>query len=357
MSTLSTSFNNLTPTMQSGLPEASPGDSQGSTDAEIQSLLNELSELMQQQMQQGLNGTGSGNTDPAGSGSELMETAAPSAGGTNLPQSGTPASSDGNSDSYAALDSYAAQNDQSDLSKWSNLAASSQGISLERPIAAMQILSGKPNANGQPPTSAQKQAAMQYVDDNPSLKSALQNAGALNSSGSINQSKLTSFMQSVESDLSQADSNVQAYMKKNPNADASSLDTVRAAALLQAYNPIAGESTGHVSNGGKNQSYSGSGKNNGGGLVTEQQVKNLANNQGFSSALTSAANAFSTSGAFDALDRAGDDKATAKADGMYNNANLTSFITSDAPTSSATDQVSSKTRAWRTLRRTRTSAI
>jgi Type III secretion system translocator protein, HrpF len=240
-----------------------------------------------------------------------------------------------NNDPYAELDAYSQQNEQADLSQWSDLAASDQGSALERPLAAMQILSGQPNADGSQPTAAQTQAAMQFVNDNPSVKSALQNTGALKSDGTIDAGKMSSLLQSVRNNLSQADNNIKDYISKHPDADANSLATVRSAALLQAYDPIAGESTGHVDN-GKNNGYGG-GKN-GGALTTKTQISDLQNNAGFSDALKHAAQAWSTSGAFDALDRSGVDKATNKADGMINDDNLSSFINSDAPSSQATDQ-------------------
>ncbi|MEQ5840324.1 type III effector HrpK [Paraburkholderia acidicola] len=249
---------------------------------------------------------------------------------------GSPAqTTNSSSASYPELDNYTAQNDSSDLGKWSDLAASSQGVSLERPLAAMQILSGQSGANGQPPTPAQKQAAMQFVNDNPSMKSAMQNAGALKSDGTIDQKKMKGLMDSVHTNLSQADDNVKAYMKKHPDADAASLNKVRSAGLIQAYNALAGESTGHQ--GGKNNNNYSGGKNSG-GITTKQQVDELQDNKGFSSALKSAAQAWSSSGAFDALDRAGDDKATSKADGKISDDNLSNFIKNDAPSTAQGNQ-------------------
>ncbi|WP_434111827.1 type III effector HrpK domain-containing protein [Paraburkholderia caffeinilytica] len=321
MSKLSIAFApDLSSRTLSGIPREGLNSSQSGEDAnfitELQTL---LANVMHKQMQEGITQSAPGQT-------------------TNPQQTGRPvstANANAGGGAYSELDSYTAQNDSSDLGKWSDLAASSQGVSLERPLAAMQILSGQPGANGQPPTPAQKQAAMQFVNDNPSLKSAMQNAGALNSDGSIDQKKLKGLLNSVNTNLSQADNNVKAYLKKHPDADAASLNKVRSAGLLQAYNAIAGESTGHQ--GGKNNNNYSGGKNSG-GITTKQQVDKLQDNAGFSSALKSAAQAWSTSGAFDALDRAGDDKATSKADGKISDDNLTSFITNDAPSSASSNQ-------------------
>lgn len=321
MSKLSIAFTpDLSSRALSGVPREGLNSSQSGEDAnfitELQTL---LANVMHKQMQEGITQSAPGQT-------------------TNPQQTGRPvstANANAGGGAYSELDSYTAQNDSSDLGKWSDLAASSQGVSLERPLAAMQILSGQPGANGQPPTPAQKQAAMQFVNDNPSLKSAMQNAGALNSDGSIDQKKLKGLLNSVNTNLSQADNNVKAYLKKHPDADAASLNKVRSAGLLQAYNAIAGESTGHQ--GGKNNNNYSGGKNSG-GITTKQQVDKLQDNAGFSSALKSAAQAWSTSGAFDALDRAGDDKATSKADGKISDDNLTSFITNDAPSSASSNQ-------------------
>lgn len=314
------------PDLHPDTPGSSSGGDEAGFNTEIQTL---LANLMRKQMEEGVTQAGTPQTgEPAPTPGAGSPAATPAAGiAANA--------AGGDSGAYPELDSFAAQNDQSDLGKWSDLAASSQGVSLERPIAAMQILSGQTGPNGQPPSPAQKQAAMQFVNDNPSLKSAMQNAGALNADGSVDQKKLKGLLDSVNTNLSQADGNVKDYLKKHPDADPASLNKVRAAALLQAYNPIAGESAGHQSN-GKNNGYSG-GKN-GGGITTKQQVDDLQDNGGFSSALKSAAKAWSTSGAFDAIDRAGVDKATNKADGKIDDDNLSSFINSDAPTDAASDQ-------------------
>ena len=355
MNNISTTFTpGTSSSMVSGLQSNSLNTPQNGVDANfINELQTILATLMHKQMQEG--GTQSGTQPTNLPQTNLQQTNLPQSNlqQTNLPQSnltqsnlpqtnltqtatGTSApATNASSGSYPELDNYTAQNDSSDLGKWSDLAASSQGVSLERPLAAMQILSGQPGANGQPPTPAQKQAAMQFVNDNPSMKSAMQNAGALNSDGSIDQKKLKGLMNSVNTNLSQADNNVKAYLKKHPDADAASLNKVRSAGLIQAYNALAGESTGHQ--GGKNNNNYSGGKNSG-GITTKQQVDDLQDNGGFSSALKSAAQAWSSSGAFDALDRAGDDKATSKADGKISDDNLSSFITNDAPSNAQGDQ-------------------
>ncbi|WP_244114410.1 type III effector HrpK domain-containing protein [Burkholderia gladioli] len=238
---------------------------------------------------------------------------------------------------YAALDQYSQSNDQSDLAKWSDLASPDQGVSLERPLAAMQILSGKAGPDGQPPTEAQKAAAMQFVNDNPSLKTALQNTGALKSDGTIDTKKMQGFMGQVSTNLDQADSDIKDYMKKHPDADADSVNVERSAGLMKAYNAIAGESEGHKSNGKNGNNYTHGGKS-GGGLTTQQQVEDLQKNSGFSSALKSAAQAFGSDGGFDDLDRSGDDKATHKRDQIYSTKNLDHFLSDDAPTTQAGSQ-------------------
>ncbi|MCU9952135.1 type III effector HrpK [Burkholderia sp. BKH01] len=232
---------------------------------------------------------------------------------------------------YAPLDDYTKMYDQADRDRWSDLAAVGQGMSLERPLAAMQILSGE-----RKPSAAQTAAALQFVNDNPSLKTAMQNTGGLKPDGSVDQDKVGDLLKDVEANLAKADDDVKAYLKEHPRAGRDAFNTVRAAALLEAYEPIVGESAGHQSS-GKNNSYSTGGKNNGGGLTTKQQVADLQKNEGFSSALRSASKAWSTSGAFDDLDRAGDDKATEKVDDIFSADNLHHFITKDAPTSDATE--------------------
>ncbi|WP_423760227.1 type III effector HrpK domain-containing protein [Burkholderia sp. NLJ2] len=232
---------------------------------------------------------------------------------------------------YAPLDDYTKMYDQADRDRWSDLAALGQGMSLERPLAAMQILSGE-----RQPSAAQTAAALQFVNDNPSLKTAMQNTGGLKPDGSVDRNKVGDLLKDVEANLAKADDDVKAYQKDHPRAGRDALNTVRAAALLEAYEPIVGESAGHQSS-GKNHSYSTGGKNNGGGLTTKQQVADLQKNEGFSSALRSAAKAWSTSGAFDDLDRAGDDKATEKVDDIFSANNLHHFITKDAPTSDSTE--------------------
>jgi hypothetical protein len=251
--------------------------------------------------------------------------------GTALGAQANPAPDD---DAYATLDQYSEQNDQGDLSEWSGLASGDQADSLERPAAALAILSGQPNADGSQPSPAQVQAATSFVNNNPSLKSALQNSGGLNQDGSVNAGKVGQLYGDLKQKLCEANNNIKAYQKKNPNADAQSLATARSAALLQAYEPIAGLSAGHTSN-GKNGGYGG-GKN-GGGLVSKSQVADLQKNQGFSSALKSSAAAWSTDGAFDQLDRSGIDKATNKDDNLFDDGNMSNFIENDAPTDAASD--------------------
>ncbi|MEJ2768615.1 type III effector HrpK [Mycetohabitans sp. B46] len=211
------------------------------------------------------------------------------------------------------------------------MASAAHCIALERPIAAMQILSGQVDGA----TDEMKQAALQFVNDNPSLKSGLQQTGALKSDGTIDQGKMAQFLESTHKNLEQADSNVRDYMKKHPNADPDSIAAVNSAALLRAYLTITGQSTGHQDAGGKNHSYDG-GK--GGGMVaTKKQVEDLQNNDGFDDAIKTAAKAWSTNGGFDALDRAGVDKATNKADNLINADNLASFIKDEAPTDQQSD--------------------
>ncbi|MPV67755.1 type III effector HrpK domain-containing protein [Burkholderia sp. BE17] len=238
---------------------------------------------------------------------------------------------DSSSAKYAPLDDYTQMYDQADRGRWSDLAALGQGVSLERPLAALQILAGE-----RQPSAAQTAAAMQFVNENPSLKTAMQNTGALKADGSIDRDKVGGLRNDLEANLAQADDDVKSYQKDHPDAGEAALNTVRSAALMEAYEPIVGESAGHQS-AGKNNSYSTGGKNNGGGLTTKQQVADLKNNEGFSSALRSAAKAWSTTGAFDDLDRAGDDKATTKTDNICSANNLHHFITTDAPTSNASE--------------------
>ncbi|UVE69350.1 type III effector HrpK [Burkholderia pyrrocinia] len=238
---------------------------------------------------------------------------------------------DSSSAKYAPLDDYTQMYDQADQGRWSDLAALGQGVSLERPLAALQILAGE-----RQPSAAQTAAAMQFVNENPSLKTAMQNTGALKADGSIDRDKVGDLLKDLEANLAQADDDVKSYQKDHPDAGEAALNTVRSAALMEAYEPIVGESAGHQS-AGKNNSYSTGGKNNGGGLTTKQQVADLQSNEGFSSALRSAAKAWSTTGAFDDLDRAGDDKATTKTDNIFSADNLHHFITKDAPTSNASE--------------------
>ncbi len=339
----------------SGTTDSSGGVQSGlemmeNLNSQLQQMVKQLMQTAQQQ-QQGSDDTG-GDSSSSGSGQQLpqMQTdpsmmasaagvgAGDAAGaGATGATGGSTASSSADDAKYSALDQYSQTNDQSDLSKWSDLASPDQGASLERPLAAMQILSGKTDANGNPPSAAEKQAAMQFVNDNPSLKSALQNTGALKSDGTIDTKKMDSFMGQVSKNLDQADSDIKDYMKKHPDADADSVNVERSAGLMKAYNAIAGESEGHQSHGKNSNNYTSGGKN-GGGLTTQKQVEDLEKNAGFSSALKSAASAFGSDGGFDDLDRSGDDKATSKRDQVYSTKNLDHFLSDDAPTTQAGSQ-------------------
>ncbi|MEK6346829.1 MAG: type III effector HrpK domain-containing protein [Burkholderia sp.] len=313
--------------------------------AQLQQMVKALMQAAQQQ--QSNSGDAGGDSSPAsgsGSGGMQMPQSDPSSAldatggaGDMSGAAGGAASASSDDGKYAALDGYSETNDQSDLQKWSDLASPDQGASLERPLAAMQILSGKTDANGNPPTQAQTAAAMQFVNDNPSLKTALQNTGALKSDGTIDTKKMQGFMGEVGKNLDQADSDIKDYMKKHPDADADSVNVERSAGLMKAYNAIAGESEGHKSNGKNGNNYTHGGKS-GGGLTTQQQVEDLQKNSGFSSALKAAATAFGSDGGFDDLDRSGDDKATHKRDQIYSTKNLDHFLSDDAPTTQAGSQ-------------------
>ncbi|KVE33309.1 type III effector HrpK domain-containing protein [Burkholderia sp. TSV86] len=240
-----------------------------------------------------------------------------------------------NDGSYALLDDYSAQSDAADLAQWSDLAAYDQRVPLERPIAAMQILAGEPSTSGQRPTAGQISAALNFVHDNPSLRTALQNKHALRPDGGIDRGRLGDFLKDVRTNLALADKNLKEYQAKHPDAPRDALNIARAAALLQAYLPIAGESAGHRSN-GKDNNYAG-GKN-GGGLTSRQQIDALQDNEGFSASLKAAAKAWSSKGAFDAIDRSGDDKATKpRSDDLTAN-NVSNFVLKDAPSDEAAEQ-------------------
>uniref|UniRef100_UPI001F1212D9 type III effector HrpK domain-containing protein n=1 Tax=Burkholderia sp. Ac-20379 TaxID=2703900 RepID=UPI001F1212D9 len=330
-------------------------DSSGGMQSGLQMMENLNSQLQQMvkalmqaaQQQQSNSGDAGGDSSPAsgsGSGGLQMPQSDPSSAldatggaGDMSGAAGGAASASSDDGKYAALDGYSETNDQSDLQKWSDLASPDQGVSLERPLAAMQILSGKTDANGNPPTQAQTAAAMQFVNDNPSLKTALQNTGAMKSDGTIDTKKMQGFMGQVSTNLDQADSDIKDYMKKHPDADADSVNVERSAGLLKAYNAIAGESEGHKSGGKNGNNYSSGGKS-GGGLTTQQQVEDLEKNSGFSSALKSAAQTFGSDGGIDDLDRAGDDKATGKRDKTFSATNLDHFLSDDAPTTQAGSQ-------------------
>lgn len=335
-----TGTNDSSSGMQSGLQMMENLNSQ------LQQMVRSLMEAAQQQ--QSNSGDAGGDSSASGSGS--------GSSGIQMPQSdpssalnatggagdasgaaGGAASAASDDGKYAALDQYSQTNDQSDMSKWADLAPADQGASLERPLAAMQILSGKAGPDGQPPSDAQKAAAMQFVNDNPTLKSALQNTGALKSDGTVDTKKMQGFMGQVSTNLDQADSDIKDYMKKHPDADADSVNVERSAGLMKAYNAITGESEGHKSNGKNGNNYTHGGKS-GGGLTTQQQVEDLQKNSGFSSALKSAAQAFGSDGGFDDLDRSGDDKATHKRDQIYSTKNLDHFLSDDAPTTQAGSQ-------------------
>ncbi|NVE26001.1 type III effector HrpK [Burkholderia glumae] len=305
-------------------------------DSQLQQMVRALMSSAQQQEA----GGNSGSSDATPSSSLAM----PQTAAATLPQEGATGAGAGaasgaatDDGKYAALDSYSQANDQSDLAKWADLAPPDQGASLERPLAAMQILSGKAGPDGQPPSDAQKAAAMQFVNDNPSLKTALQNTGALKSDGTIDTKKMNAFMGQVSTNLDQADSDIKDYMKKHPDADADSVNVERSAGLLKAYNAIAGESEGHKSNGKNGHNYTHGGKS-GGGLTTQKQIEDLQKDAGFSASLKAAAQAFGSDGGFDDLDRSGDDKATSKRDQVYSTKNLDHFLHDDAPTTQAGSQ-------------------
>ena len=217
---------------------------------------------------------------------------------------------------YAALDAAA---NPVDTSKWSNLAGGDpqQGKELNRPMEVVSVLTN-PNA---PPE--QKQAAHQFIEDNPSFKAALTNAGALDKDGGVHLDKAGDLLDDMKAHLSDADSKLSDFKKNNPGADKNATDATASLCLVKANMSILSNATEDTAGKrvGSYHSFE----------LNKDDLTKIGSDPGMSSALTNAAKVWSTSGAFSDIDRSGVDKATNGEDGMADEGNLDNFIQKEAP--------------------------
>jgi hypothetical protein len=212
-----------------------------------------------------------------------------------------------------------------DLQKWAPLVdglppdqRQAAEKALNRPIAAAKML----QAGGDDAKKAQA-----YLDANPAIKTALDTAahgGKVD--GTISKHDISSFISTMQKQLSAANDTLSGYQKDNPNADGQSLELVRQAALLQANLPITNAADPSVQGKGDNAT----------GLTTQSGLQAIVNaNPGLSSALRGAANLFSQPGMFAALDQGGLDGvnlATHNPDQKFNQDNITGWVKNQSPT-------------------------
>jgi len=212
-----------------------------------------------------------------------------------------------------------------DLQKWAPLVAGlplaqqeAAEKALNRPIAAAEML----QAGGVDAKTAQT-----YLDANPAVKRALDTAAhGGKADGNISKNDISSFISTMQKQLSSANDTLSSYQKANPNADGQSLELVREAALLQANLPITNAADPSVQAMGDKET----------GYTTQAGLQAIvSSNPGLSSALTGAANMFSQPGMFAVLDQgglSGVSLATHSADGQFNEANITGWVQNQAPT-------------------------
>ncbi|KPY37679.1 MULTISPECIES: HrpF/NolX family T3SS translocon protein [Pseudomonas syringae group] len=191
---------------------------------------------------------------------------------------------------------------------------------LNRPIAAAWM------AREDGPDAAK---AMEFINDNPALKTAVDTAQGGTADGKITNKDLKTFAKNMEKAAKSADKDVENYQKDNPNADPQSLEMVRNAAVMRANMPLAQAADPHNELGVEGQTKVDDN-------VGADDLKNLAaNNPGLSGALKQSCSTWSQAGFLGQLDEAGM-KGRAKAahspDKLFNAKNLSEWIKKSAPT-------------------------
>ncbi|MCD5993864.1 type III effector HrpK [Pseudomonas sp. CDFA 602] len=251
----------------------------------------------------------------------------------SVASTGTPASSDASDPANAPQASDAAFLDNSEysspeaLKRWEPMVAhlppeerEQAAKELNRPIAAAWM------ARDDGPDAAK---AMEFINANPALKTAVDTAQGGRADGKITNKDLKVFAKNMQKAADSADKDVEKYQKDNPDADPQSLEMVRNAAVMRANVPLARAAEPNNAQGAANQTKVDDN-------ISAEDLKGLAaNNPGLSGALKRSCSTWSQPGFMGQLDEAGM-KGRAKAahspDHLFNAKNINEWIKTSAPT-------------------------
>ncbi|WLI10681.1 MULTISPECIES: type III effector HrpK domain-containing protein [Pseudomonas] len=211
-----------------------------------------------------------------------------------------------------------------ELQRWSPLVAGllpeqreQAAKELNRPIAAARMAADKgPDA----------QKAMQFINENPALKTAIDTAKrGGKADGKISDGDLKSFAKKMQSAADDADKTLAQFQKDNPDADPQSLQMVRSASLLQANSPLTtAAGPKEVSGNSKVDKY-----------TNVEGLKAMEGNPGLSVVLKQASKTFLQPGFLDLIDKGGDEGkalATSPKDNQFDASNISRWIKTQAPT-------------------------
>nr|WP_298116433.1 type III effector HrpK domain-containing protein [uncultured Pseudomonas sp.] len=190
---------------------------------------------------------------------------------------------------------------------------------LNRPIAAARIAAeGGPDA----------EKAWAFIRDNPALLTAVDvGKDGGKADGKITERDLKAFANRMEDRLGQAEKSLHKYEKEHPDADPSSKQLVRSAALLLANEPLTQAADPASAQGAEKQR-----KVN--GCASAAGLATLQGNDGLADVLQNAATTWSKPGMFDLLDRGGaNGKQLAKKgpDGQSSGKDIAKWIEDKAP--------------------------
>jgi hypothetical protein len=191
---------------------------------------------------------------------------------------------------------------------------------LNRPIVAARIAAqGGPDA----------EKAWAFIRDNPSLMTAVDvGKDGGRADGKITEKDLKTFANRMEDRLGQAGKTLRTYEKEHPDADESSKQLVRSAALLLANEPLT-QAADPASAQGAEKQRKVNGCTSTAGLVA------LQGNDGLADVLQGAAATWSKPGMFDLLDRgatSGKQLAKKGPDGQSDRKDIAKWIEDKAPT-------------------------
>ncbi|MBX8484906.1 type III effector HrpK domain-containing protein [Pseudomonas cichorii] len=190
---------------------------------------------------------------------------------------------------------------------------------LNRPIAAARMIAANdPDAD----------KAWAFLDENPTLKTAMDTAQGGKADGKITRKDAKTFAKNMEKQVDKGTDSLNDFRKDNPDADAQSVQLVRSAAVLLAHEPIT--EAGDPSNA---QGVEGQTKVN--GRTTIAGLESVSsNNPGLSSVLQDSAATWAQPGMFEMMDQGnmrGKKLAMRAPDGVMIKRDISTWIKHKAP--------------------------